>query len=112
MTKQNYDTPATAELQLSLEDLVKAVNQQEGSKDWILALLAEGIIQPMATTGDNYVFNSVTLTQVRRASRLRRDFDASPQAIGLILSLLEELRPLRQLQRQMLVSRVVYEVEE
>ena len=57
-------------------------------------------------------FNSAQLTTVRLASRLRRDFDASPQAIGLILSLLDELRPLRQLQRQITLTRMVHDVDD
>ena len=107
-------TQSYTERVLSLDDLVAA---SAWDKAWILALIDEAVIQPEVDTDTEALgqhstphFSSVTLTQVRRASRLRRDFDASPQAIGLILSLLDELRPLRQLQRQVAHQQIVYEI--
>ena len=111
-------TPSTNEmpLLLTLEELVNAC---QWDKNWVLALLEEDIIQSepqpqcgqaIAQPGAVY-FNSVQLTQVRLASRLRRDFDASPQAIALILDLLNELRPLRQLQRQLRTLQQVQDVD-
>ena len=95
-------------LMLTLDDLTKASGWD---KNWVLSLIDEDIIQPETAVTDNQrYFNSVQLTTIRRASRLRRDFDASPQAIGLILALLDELRPLRQLQRQVTVTRIIHDV--
>ena len=94
-------------LRLTLDELV---NASTVDKSWVIALLDEDVIRPEQGMGtDNMYFNSVQLTRVRCASRLRRDFDASPQAIALILDLLEELRPLRQLQRQV---RVIQRIED
>lgn len=96
-------------LLFTLDDLVNAC---AWDKAWVMALMNENVITPSAPTGDSATyFNSVQLTQVRRAARLRRDFDASPQAIALIMSLLEELRPLRQLQRQVSMTRVIQDVD-
>jgi len=97
-------------LRLTLDELV---NASTVDKSWVIALLDEDVIHPEQGMGtDNVYFNSVQLTRVRCASRLRRDFDASPQAIGLILSLLDELRPLRQLQRQITLTRMIHDVDD
>lgn len=97
-------------LLLTLDELV---NASAWDKNWVMELVAEDIIRPEQTqTTDNTVyFNSVQLTQIRRASRLRRDFDASPQAIGLIIALLDELRPLRQLQRQQRLQQSIQDID-
>lgn len=96
-------------LHLTLDDLV---NASQGDKNWVIALLEEGVIYPeQGISADTVYFNSVQLTRVRRAARLRRDFDASPQAIALILDLLEELRPLRQLQRQVRVLQRIEDID-
>lgn len=97
-------------LMLTLDDLIAA---SSWDKSWVLSLIDEDIIQPETPSNDNQPhFNSLQLTTIRRASRLRRDFDASPQAIGLILSLLDELRPLRQLQRQVTLIRIIHDVSD
>lgn len=97
-------------LLLTLDELIEA---SRWDKSWVLSLIDEAIIQPeMSAKDDQPFFNSLQLTTIRRASRLRRDFDASPQAIGLILSLLDELRPLRQLQRQVTLTRIIHDIDE
>ena len=88
-------------LRLTLDDLIMA---SSWDKSWVLALMDEDIIYTETPAIDSQpYFNSAQLPTVRLASRLRREFNASPQAIALILDLLEELRPLRQLQRQVRV---------
>ena len=97
-------------LRLTLDDLITA---SSWDKSWVLALMDEDIIYAETPAIDSQpYFNSTQLTTVRLASRLRRDFDASPQAIGLILSLLDELRPLRQLQRQIMFTRMIHDVDD
>lgn len=97
-------------LLLTLDELIAA---SRWDKSWVLSLIDEAIIQPETSVQDDQLyFNSLQLTTIRRASRLRRDFDASPQAIGLILSLLDELRPLRQLQRQVTLTRIIHDIDE
>lgn len=101
MTDQ-YDYPD--DLRFTLEQLGAATPY---GSDWVLALLDEAVITPFDASApvraDNALrFGSLQLTRVRRAARLRRDFDASPQAIGLILTLLDELNALRQYKRQTL----------
>lgn len=92
------------DLRLTLEQLGAATPY---GRDWVLALLDEAVITPFdgitpVSDTDALSFGSVQLSRVRRAARLRRDFDASPQAIGLILTLLDELNALRQYKRQSL----------
>lgn len=92
------------DLHFSLEQLGAATPY---GREWVLRLLDEAVITPLdvnmpGNSTNTLSFGSVQLTQVRRAARLRRDFDASPQAIGLILTLLEELEALRQYKRQTL----------
>ena len=98
---------------MTLDELVSASTSDQADKTWILTLIDEAVIspEPTATTGSTLYFNSVQLSQVRRAMRLRRDFDASPQAIGLILTLLDELHGLRQLQRQRQAIQELFEIE-
>lgn len=97
-------------VRLTFDELIAA---SRWDKSWVLALIDEAIIQPETSTKDDQpYFNSLQLTTIRRASRLRRDFDASPQAIGLILALLDELRPLRQLQRQVTLTRIIHDIDD
>ncbi len=97
-------------LVITLDDLV---NASAGDKDWVITLIDEAVISPEPDdmAGSMVYFNSLQLTRVRRAFRLRRDFDASPQAIGLILALLDELHGLRQLQHQYQTMQARFDID-
>lgn len=113
MTSSQLNSMDKQELYLTLDELVNAC---AWDKEWVLALLAEDVIYPELTDvaadsveATTLYFDSVQLTTIRRASRLRRDFDASPQAIALILDLLQEVQRLRKYQHQQQALQVFFD---
>lgn len=79
------------DIQLTFDELV-AISKSE--PQWVVSLIEEEVIQ---VNGDPLQarFSGFHLTQVRRARRISRDFEASIPATALILQLLDELESLR-----------------
>lgn len=68
--------------------------------DWIAALVAEGVLQPLTHERDEYYFSGDSLLTAQAAQRLQRDLGVNIEGIALVLELLDEIKALReQLQR-------------
>ena len=76
----------------SLEELCIACRVE---KDWVFELVQYGVITPVAQGGTNLSFSHLTLVEVARAQRLRRDLDLNTPGLALALDLLEEIDELR-----------------
>ncbi|UJF24330.1 MerR family transcriptional regulator [Suttonella sp. R2A3] len=70
------------------------LNATDCEAEWVLSLIEESVI---IVDGEpqNATYSGAQLTLLRRAQRIRRDFDASAPATALILELLDELEALR-----------------
>ncbi|CAM3728607.1 chaperone modulator CbpM [Bordetella tumulicola] len=67
---------------------------------WIAQLVSVGIVEATGAQPEDWRFHSEDLRRAREARQLERDFDASLDAVALILDLSQEVRQLRaQLQR-------------
>lgn len=79
------------DIYLSFSEIVSA---SDCEPEWVLSLIEESVIivdgEPQRAT-----YSGAQLTLLRRAQRIRRDFDASAAATALILELLDELETLR-----------------
>jgi chaperone modulatory protein CbpM len=53
-----------------------------------------GILEVQGKEADNWVFSSHCITVVRRATRLKKDFDLNPSGIALALTYLERIQDL------------------
>lgn len=63
-------------------------------RQWLLELIEEGIIS-VEGQPEQAIFSGFQMARVRRACRLRHDFDASVPALSLIMRLLDEVEELR-----------------
>lgn len=66
--------------------------------EWLISLIEESAIS-IEGEPQQAQYSGYQLAQVRRAMRIRRDFEASAPATALILELLDELQRLRRLER-------------
>lgn len=76
---------------LSFEQFVHASGQEAA---WVLQLFEHDILSS-DTAPQSHQFVSDELARARTAFRLQRDFDASLQAVAVMLDLLEEVQDLR-----------------
>ena len=58
-------------------------------------LVAEGVIEPVASQHSELRFSGVSVTRVRRAQRLRNDLGVNLPGVALALDLLDEIESLR-----------------
>ncbi|HEX5314099.1 MAG TPA: chaperone modulator CbpM [Gammaproteobacteria bacterium] len=77
---------------LSLEELARACSMQS---EWVLELVAEGIIEAASREPDEWRFPGRSLARARVAARLQRDLDVNLAGIALALDLLQEIEDLR-----------------
>lgn len=75
---------------VSIEELIKLVQVDE---TWIGEMIEQGVIEPNPSRTTH--FSAVTITTVRRARRLERDFNLNPSGVALALELLDEIERLR-----------------
>lgn len=79
-------------LRLSLREL----SVQSGSHaEFIIDLVEYGVLQPEGAQPGEWRFPGTDLVLIKRAMRLRRDFDLNLSGLALTLELLEEIRMLR-----------------
>ena len=76
---------------LSFEQFVHASGQEAA---WVLQLFEYDILSS-DTAPQSHQFVSDELARARTAFRLQRDFDASLQAVAVMLDLLQEVQDLR-----------------
>ncbi len=77
---------------LSIEELARACSAEA---QWIVELVAVGVLEPQGTETSRWRFRSADLTCARRMARLQRDFDASLDAAAVMLHLLDQIEQLR-----------------
>ncbi|MDH4049559.1 MAG: chaperone modulator CbpM [Gammaproteobacteria bacterium] len=80
------------EARFTLREICRAV---DADRDFVQALVAEGVIDPLDDSGD-WHFHGEALMRACRAQRLMRDLDINLQGAALVLDLLDELERLRQ----------------
>ncbi len=82
------------ETTLTIRELCQACSQQT---EWILELVDEGVLEPLAGIEQEMVFSAVELRRARTAMRLQRDLDVNLSGVALILDLLDEVGRLKRL---------------
>jgi len=63
--------------------------------EWILALVEEGVIEPVGEDHSQWQFRGSCLRRVRIVQRLQSDLDINLSGAALALELLEEIEALR-----------------
>lgn len=95
------DDPISAMLlddtvQFSLEELCAACRVSE---DFVVEIVAEGIVEPTGRERKQWRFSGVAMTRVQRVIRLQQEFDVNLPGAALALELLEEVERLRRARR-------------
>lgn len=89
-------TTETVVVEEHLSFTLSALCQASGAEqDWVLGLVAEGLLQPTGQGPADWQFRGDALSQTRRALRLVRDFGLDLAAVGLVIDLLAEIDRLR-----------------
>ncbi|MGD8177308.1 chaperone modulator CbpM [Marinimicrobium sp. ARAG 43.8] len=80
------------EVELSLRELCHSCRVET---DFVVALVQEGVIDPLGPQTARWRFHGHCLTRVRRAANLQRDLGINLAGIALALDLMEESDRLR-----------------
>lgn len=78
--------------ELTIEDLCDACGL---SKEQIVTYVSEGIIEPDVSQGVQWRFSSISLIELRRATRLERDLRLNTAGVALVLELKAEIEALQ-----------------
>ena len=78
--------------EVTLDELCQACRVDQSV---IMALVEEGIVEPVAGTMRSSRFSGTTLPQVVRALRLQRDLDLNLAGVAFALELIDEIESLR-----------------
>ncbi len=81
------------EFGLSLVELCRRFAVQ---RDWIVALVEEGILDPAGPAPNEWQFSGESCWRVSVVLRLERDLDVNLSGAAVVLDLLEEVEKLRQ----------------
>ena len=87
--------PVNQDIYLTFSEVITTCNCEP---EWLVSLVEESAIS-IDGEPQQAQYSGYQLAQIRRALRIRRDFEASAPATALILELLEELQRLRRLER-------------
>lgn len=79
-------------LRLTVEELCRACG---ASREVVVEMVEEGVIEPTARSGEEWIFHGETLLRARRALRLVRDLRVNWPGAALALDLLDEIDRLR-----------------
>jgi len=63
--------------------------------EWIVELVAEGVLEPLQEERDEYYFSADSLLTAQAAQRLQRDLGVNIEGVALVLDLLDEIKSLR-----------------
>ncbi len=58
--------------------------------EWVTALVHEGILEPIETGSEHWVFNGISLQRALIINRLQQDLDINLAGAALVVELLEE----------------------
>lgn len=78
--------------EFGLDELARACGVQ---REWVLELVAEGVIAPTDEAREDWRFAGPSLARARTAARLARDLEVNLAGIALALDLMDELESLR-----------------
>jgi len=78
--------------EVTLDELCQACRVDQSV---IMALVEEGIVEPVANNLRPYRFSETTLPQIVRALRLQRDLDLNLAGVAFALELIDEIESLR-----------------
>lgn len=78
-------------VELSLGELSRACAVDA---EWIIALVEEGILEPLDTSSKQWSFNGTCLRQIQVIQRLQRDLHVNLAGAALALQLLDEINEL------------------
>ena len=76
----------------TIEELCLVCNVEA---EWISELVEHAVIEPIAETGPNWTFSSLSIVRVAKANRLRQDLSLNTPGVALALDLLDEIAELR-----------------
>ena len=76
----------------TIEELCLVCNVEA---EWISELVEHAVIEPLAETGPDWTFTSLSIVRVAKAKRLRYDFSLNTPGVALALDLLDEIEELR-----------------
>ncbi len=75
-------------VELTLADLCRACSCHA---EWVIALVDEGILEPVQISRPHMRFSAICLQRARTARHLQRDLGINLQGIALALDLLEQI---------------------
>jgi chaperone modulatory protein CbpM len=75
--------------------LAELCSSCEVTRELIVEIVAEGIVEPLGGPQEQWRFSGVALARVQRVLRLQRDFGVNLPGAALALDLLEEVERLR-----------------
>ncbi len=76
----------------TIEELCLVCNVEA---EWISELVEHAVIEPIAETGPNWKFASLSIVRVAKAKRLKHDLSLNTPGVALALDLLDEIEKLR-----------------
>jgi chaperone modulatory protein CbpM len=79
------------QVELSIDELGHACRC---SREWIVALVREGVLQPTDAQAPEWRFRGRSLQRARRATRLQRELELNVPAVALVLQLLDRIEAL------------------
>ena len=82
---------------LTLDELCRG---GDANVDLVLALVADGLLEPMGATPQEWRFGGASLRITRRASRLVRDLGLNVAAAALVIELLDRIERLERQQER------------
>lgn len=59
--------------------------------EWVMELVQEGVIEPVAPGGPQWRFASTTIVRIEKAQRLQRDLGVNLPGVALALELLDRI---------------------
>jgi chaperone modulatory protein CbpM len=80
-------------VKLSLSELSRA---SSGSAEWVIALVEEGVLDPIGQEQAHWRFSGSSLRKARAARRLQHDLDINLAGVALALELIDEIKALRE----------------
>ncbi len=81
-------------LEITLRELCRACDTHA---EFVMELVEYGVLSPRGRAPGEWRFPGTDLVRIKRAIRLRRDFDLNLSGLALSLELLEEVQYLRRL---------------
>jgi len=79
-------------LELSLHEVCHICG---ASREVIVAMVREGVIEPLASPEGEWTFSGRSVTRIQTALRLQRDLEVNLPGVALAVELLEEIERLK-----------------